>query len=1574
MNKLLVLVATIFLAVSPAFGFQDAVAPRADENLKEYKARMDAQFAPLIAEHGLRALVEDEGGAYNRYRRFLQVWEPRLHPHGDFKEFFRQEAAHYNRRGRRRAVGHAEQEPGAALAAATLPNTAPWQELGPRSKPSSSVGAEGTGPTEFIVFYGPTPSRMLCGSLAGGLFYSTNGGVTWSSTGTDTQIGRSGVGTAAFHPSDYRIWFAASGGNSDNNLPAWIGFTGGIFRTDDEGTTWTQIARESQLGGIWTKIYKVAGHPSNANRLWAATSSGLYVTNNALDAKPQWTAVAPLQGESIYDFELRPGDPRWLYATAATWSGGNLTNWRYMFSDDDGATWQNVANPPSSAAGATGLTIEVSRARPHNLYMVTIGPGGNSELHIYDFASGTRSLVFSGASITHGGGHSFGVDPVNPNEIFLSQGTEGRRYTAGANPPYFQFKSSYFGGTYHPDIEDLIPHPVNVDEVWMCHHGGVAVSFDNGATWQDRTNGIGTAQVLRMATASGDPSYVAVGTYHDGTMVTTTPWHDLWSPAWKQFQSAFCDGLRPLISPTGQFMWHSCQSGGWYRSADFGQTFASNSPPYSPTWISEAVFNRVNPTTQFRLSVAGNGSNNVMRSTDSGMTWLQIAEFETLFPAATHEYFLWKAYTPETNGNYLLVHLLEKPRGSKVWWRNHLLRTTAANAAAATVKASWTELPLPIDGWMSDLDFDPADPNVVYITNTTSTPHLDRTAGKDMVFRYNYNFFVAGSAYVCPQGLCRDLTQNLPNASTGTDSLAVANSGDGGLYLATDYGAWYSNDATRATGDGWVQLGTGFPNTIVNGLEINETSRKVRVATLGRGVWEHDLVSTLSGMLFHDLNHNGVRDTGEPPLAGWNVTLESPAGDTAMATTDANGRYTFSALAAGGYVVKAVLLRDWQHTAPAAGARSVQVTAGTVVGGVDFGNELRPRSTSLPPPPDLAAWWTFNEPAGSSPQDSAGFGNLGTLIGNPLAVEGKVGKALRFDGASQYVEIGSHPELNAGTGDFSIDAWVRTTRNGLQVIVDKRNDPPLGFSLAVLDGRLGFQLADRPGSRTCSTDNTVSACTNWFVPSGSQSLADGQWHHVAVTVDRDQAAGGLLYVDGAIALVFDPTIRNRSLDNEAPLRIAASGAGSFWQGDIDEVAFFKRALSAYEVQSMYKAGQYGLTPGIYTCNPQCVASHLYGGKVVFSSDRVQPPQLFVQAVGSHGVPRQLTEDFWPARNPKWSRNGKYIVYITNDVIVGPTSGPLEVLRVMDDRLPNYYLTVPAFQFNAVGLGYPQWSDDGMSIVVMLVYASGKRGIGLIRFASPDNFETKTFTTVFAEGGTGINPGEPVFSLDGQTVYFGADTPAGSSMLYSVPAAGGTPVPITDDTGVQVRRFFAPSLSPDGLRLMYNSEMWREDPVGYQDEEILELDLLTRQIKRITSEPGNQYGFFAKNGAGEFVLQSNNPASAQYELFLQEPGNRIPFDVADPQNLWKESPDWWKPACGGGTVLWQPNGDAAGCKFSEWGPEQRNLCASWPRVASTGNSCAVCLAAPWTNPNTWNQLKEGTVLATAQPADLSCLSH
>jgi hypothetical protein len=231
------------------------------------------------------------------------------------------------------------------------------------------------------------------------------------------------------------------------------------------------------------------------------------------------------------------------------------------------------------------------------------------------------------------------------------------------------------------------------------------------------------------------------------------------------------------------------------------------------------------------------------------------------------------------------------------------------------------------------------------------------------------------------------------------------------------------------------------------------------------------------------------------------------------------------------------------------------------------------------PPANMTAWWPLDETSGTTANDLAGVPNNGTHVNGPTPTPGMVGGALRFDGVNDQVRAADHAELDVGTGNFTLDAWVRTqASSGVVVLVDKRSGPtPLGYSLFLANGRLGFQMANGVGSSICApTPTSGVACVNYVAT--APNVADGQWHHVAAVVDRANATSGVrLYVDGVQVFAGAPLTGN--LDNASDLylgvRTPAQQGGGFFPGDLDEVELIKRALTQAEVQAISKAGRFG---------------------------------------------------------------------------------------------------------------------------------------------------------------------------------------------------------------------------------------------------------------------------------------------------------------------------------------------------------------------------------------------------------------
>lgn len=91
-------------------------------------------------------------------------------------------------------------------------------------------------------------------------------------------------------------------------------------------------------------------------------------------------------------------------------------------------------------------------------------------------------------------------------------------------------------------------------------------------------------------------------------------------------------------------------------------------------------------------------------------------------------------------------------------------------------------------------------------------------------------------------------------------------------------------------------------------------------------------------------------------------------------------------------------------------------------------------------------------------------------------------------------------------------------------------------------------------------------------------MADGQWHHVAVTVERQSPRGVRFYLDGREAgRPGNATLRSGSLDNPSPLRLGTRTArtGAFWKGRLDEMTVYRRLLLPEEITAIYRADKLG---------------------------------------------------------------------------------------------------------------------------------------------------------------------------------------------------------------------------------------------------------------------------------------------------------------------------------------------------------------------------------------------------------------
>jgi Tol biopolymer transport system component len=217
-------------------------------------------------------------------------------------------------------------------------------------------------------------------------------------------------------------------------------------------------------------------------------------------------------------------------------------------------------------------------------------------------------------------------------------------------------------------------------------------------------------------------------------------------------------------------------------------------------------------------------------------------------------------------------------------------------------------------------------------------------------------------------------------------------------------------------------------------------------------------------------------------------------------------------------------------------------------------------------PDGLVSHWKLDEGSGTIANDSVGS-NHGTIHGAQWSA-GQVNSALSLDGSNDYVNVPDNPALNITT-DLTISAWVNFARGG-----NFQN----GSEQAIVSKAVGSGTRNNPYD--FRTDNSpeprlvlvrADAAGHEAVGSGAKHISLREWHHVIVTVKNNSVD---FYIDGIITGT-NGTLIKYATGNTRPLCVGKRDDGLYFNGLIDEVLIFNRAMSAEEVQLLYQAGLNG---------------------------------------------------------------------------------------------------------------------------------------------------------------------------------------------------------------------------------------------------------------------------------------------------------------------------------------------------------------------------------------------------------------
>ncbi len=241
-------------------------------------------------------------------------------------------------------------------------------------------------------------------------------------------------------------------------------------------------------------------------------------------------------------------------------------------------------------------------------------------------------------------------------------------------------------------------------------------------------------------------------------------------------------------------------------------------------------------------------------------------------------------------------------------------------------------------------------------------------------------------------------------------------------------------------------------------------------------------------------------------------------------------------------------------------------------GQVTIGATQNPKPTINSLDSGLVGYWTFNnqDMLNGAVKDKSGNGNTGSLINiatSTFYTQGKLGQGFKFDGADDYVNLGSAAILTAGS-PFSISWWEKINSN--------TNNFPSRFNLKMNGTSNYFAVARAKSSASYQTitwgraPNTNLGIRSSAAPSVASSVKI--WRHFVITgSDPNSTTPGdySIYADG----VSYATIQAGTFSTDTRNSIGKSGVDNGADAVIDDVRVYNRALSATEIRQLYNQGR-----------------------------------------------------------------------------------------------------------------------------------------------------------------------------------------------------------------------------------------------------------------------------------------------------------------------------------------------------------------------------------------------------------------
>ncbi len=727
-----------------------------------------------------------------------------------------------------------------------------WRNIGP-FRAGRSVSATGV-PGD--------PNTFYFGAVGGGIWKSTNAGITWAPIFDAQRV--ASIGAIEVAPSAPSTLYVGTG---ETDIRSDTAMGDGVYKSTDAGRTWRNMGlRHSK------HIGRILIHPKDANTVFVAALGHTYGPNaergvyRSKDGGATWQKVLDRGPEvGAVDLAWDPTATGTIYASMwgarrTPWSQyppNNLPGSGLWRSTDGGDHWTELKGNglPEGAWGRSG--VAAARNSPRVYLVVEAKDGGlfrsedrgNTWTRVsMDSRLTSRAWYFSGVT----------VDPNNPDAVYLPNVGLNRSLDGGKT--FKVIKGAPGGDDYHY----LWIDPANSARMILATDQGTVVSLDSGATWSTWYNQP-TAQMYHVAVDNVFPYNVYGAQQDSGTVMLPSRTNhgnisdrDLGSVGGAESGYIAPDPRDPNILYVGntygsltRFDKRTAQGQNVSPAAmpaGLGGSIADRK--YRFPWTSPVVFSPTEP------GVLYFGAQVLLETRDGGLNWREIS--------------------PDLTGDTRAGQ--PNPKG---------VVPTAETAKAQGYGVIYTVAPSPIA------------PGQIWAGSDTGLIHLTRDGGKtwanvtppgipdwSKVTQIETSHFVAGEAWAAIDRhrrddyrpwiyRTRDFGKTWQKVTGGMEEPAFLNciredpAKRGLLYSATETGVYVSFD----DGDHWQSLQLNLPTVSVRDVVVHGDD--LVIATHGRGFWILDAMSALRQI--------------EAKIAGANTLLYRPGPAVRMSSEGFQG-------------------------------------------------------------------------------------------------------------------------------------------------------------------------------------------------------------------------------------------------------------------------------------------------------------------------------------------------------------------------------------------------------------------------------------------------------------------------------------------------------------------------------------------------------------------------------------------------------------------------------------------------------------------------------------------------------------